>query len=585
MKRFLLILGTISLLLVGCKGKSDEVKFNDKQVEFYSLVDLSSADAQEDYADPAKAKQRAYKGNITFKVLPDYPNVLYLDVPSYANLIAKGLLEGYKVESDALSFTVRYNNQAVFAAAVDPSKQEFGFGGSLRLGPAIDTTTAYGSLMVDMKLDQKYIVNPTQTKNSSSYAAFAKDFPVVYQNNQFLAPLSLYDSAFGATVSGYHIFDTQRVLQIGSTKALEVALGEANGSAANVMASYNNQRGMPKDLRLLEKASLYFLLDNYYGLRIHKGIESMSSYMDTQGFGKSLLVENAKERFYNLNELVAVLDDDHTGIVSMAPWWGDTSDVYHRSSRSQERGALVVSNREAREKALGTIRTDRGVDEQVHYSTSGKTAYFYFDGFIFDQNLYKVENRDKLWKTDSYFYFVHQFEEIVKHGGVERVIIDDSCNGGGTVGIAIKLLALISKNNYGYCDQNTILNGAVGRLACQVDSNLDQKYDEKDVYGDDFEISILTSPNSFSCGNLFPIVAKKEGTAKIIGKKSGGGECVVATTILPSGRGFQHSGTSILCTVNNGVIERNFENGAKPDIEIPYCNFYNIDYLEAELTK
>ena len=238
-----------------------------------------------------------------------------------------------------------------------------------------------------------------------------------------------------------------------------------------------------------------------------------------------------------------------------------------------------------RNNSLSTTPTVYGIDENIHYSTSGKTAYFYFDSFIFDMKQYDPEKTEELWKSDSYFYFVHAFEEIKKHGGVENVIIDDSCNGGGTIGIAIKLLALISKNNVGSVKQYDALSHSLTELTCQIDSNHDGKYDVEDVYGDDFNISILTSPVSFSCGNLLPVFAKYYGDAKIIGQTSGGGECAVENTYLPSGRNIQYSSNTILCNYDGEKIIRGVELGATPDIELPYYQYYDIDTLESAITK
>ena len=122
-------------------------------------------------------------------------------------------------------------------------------------------------------------------------------------------------------------------------------------------------------------------------------------------------------------------------------------------------------------------------------------------------------------------------------------------------------------------------------LKCQVDSNRDGVYDADDVYGDDFKISILTSPVSFSCGNLLPVFAKYKGDAQIIGQTSGGGECAVASTYLPSGKAIQYSSNTILCNYDGKKAVRGVELGATPDVEVPYYQFYDLDVLEAAITK
>ena len=100
-----------------------------------------------------------------------------------------------------------------------------------------------------------------------------------------------------------------------------------------------------------------------------------------------------------------------------------------------------------------------------------------------------------------------------------------------------------------------------------------------------FILSVLTSPVSFSCGNLLPVFAKYKGDAKIIGQTSGGGECAVASSYLPSGRSIQYSSNTILCNYDGKEMVRGVELGATPDIELPYYQFYDVDVLESAIAQ
>ena len=585
----LIVLSTIALASCSAPATSskEKAKLVEKRIDTYSVVDLLNPDVMPLASDPVKWAEHSQKGAMTYYVHSDYPNILYTTFEGYGKLLSSALPSTYQYSFSDNSIIVKDEGaNTVFNAMLDISKMQFQFKGALFLGSiGMDTSAIAGSLLADMKDMTNTLIEPQDGYSTVGYEVFAKDFDLVTEGNTLYAPLALYDSVFGPNVSAYHIYDFERVIQYNSNFALALPLGTADGSIMNKLTAYHAKNGMPHDLRLLDKTFLYQTMEYYYGLRDHRGIASMSQYFSALGYDERLTAENDDERCIAYFDLFAGLEDDHTGVNGLASWFGDKKEHLFRGPRSNERKALKRSLSAQRNSALGTTPTAYGVDETVHYSESGKTAYFYFDGFSFDMNRYDPEKADGLWKTDSYFYFVHAFEEIKKHGGVENVIIDDSCNGGGTLGIAIKLLALISKNNVGSVHQFNALDHSLTKMSCQVDSNHDGKYDADDVYGDDFNISILTSPASFSCGNLFPVFAQYRGDAKIIGQTSGGGECPIATTYMPSGRIIQLSSNEILCDYDGEKLTRGVELGATPDVEVPYYQFYDIDVLESALTK
>ena len=585
----LLVLFTITLSSCTTPAASprEKVKLTEKNIDTYSVVDIMNPDVSPLVQDPVKWAEHSNKGAMTYFIHPNYPNVLYTTFEEYGKLLCSTLPSTYQYSFLNNSITVKDDSGIeIFNTILDIDKMQFKVNGGLSLGSiGMDTSSIAGSLLADMNYKTSTIIESQDKYATISYDVFAKDFDIVTENNIFYAPLALYDSVFGPSVSAYHIYDFERVIQYNSNFALALPLGTVDGSVVNKLTAFHEKNGMPYDLRLLDKASLYQTLEYHYGLRDHRGISSMSKYFSLLGYDERLTAENDDERCIAYFDLFAGLEDDHSGVNGLASWFGDKKEHVFRGQRSNERKMLKNSLVAQRNNALGSTPTNYGIDGNVYYSTSGKTAYFYFDSFIFDFNRYDPEKADELWKTDSYFYFVHAFEEIKKHGGVENVIIDDSCNGGGTLGIAIKLLALISKNNVGSVHQYDANKHSLVELNCQVDSNHDGKYDADDVYGDDFNISILTSPVSFSCGNLFPFFAKYNGDAKIIGQTSGGGECAVGSSYLPSGKAIQFSSNTILCNYDGENVVRGVELGATPDIEMPYYQFYDIDTLESVIIK
>ena len=583
------VLFTIALASCSAPAASskEKVKLVEKKVDTYSVVDIMNPDVSPLVSDPVAWAEHSKKGALTYYVHPDYPNVLYTTFEGYGLLLKSSLPSTYQYSFADNSIVVKNENEkSVFSAILDIGKTQFKISGQLSLGSiGMDASAIAGSLLADMKYLTNTVIEPQDAYSTICYDTFAKDFDLVVEGSTLYAPLALYDSVFGSSVSAYHIYDFDRVIQYNSNFALALPLGTADGSVVNKLTAYHEKNGMPYDLRLLDKASLYQTLEWQYGLRDHRNIASMSQYFSLLGYDERLVDENDDARCIAYFDLFAGLEDDHSGVSGLASWFGEKKEHVFRGARSKEKKMLKDSLVSQRNNALGTTPTNYGIDGNVYYSKSGKTAYFYFDNFTFDPNRYDPAKTDELWKTDSYFYFVHAFEEIKKHGGVENVIIDDSCNSGGTIGIAVKLLALISKNNVGSVHQYNALNRSLVELNCQVDSNHDDKYDADDVYGDDFRISILTSPASFSCGNLLPVFAKYAGNATIIGQTSGGGECAVGTTYLPSGKAIQYSSNTILCNYDGEKAIRGVELGTTPDIEVPYYQFCDIDALESALAK
>ena len=232
-----------------------------------------------------------------------------------------------------------------------------------------------------------------------------------------------------------------------------------------------------------------------------------------------------------------------------------------------------------------SITGDKKAKIDPVYSQDGKTAVVAFDSFEFGSSKDVFNEDDSIKETakehDTFFRLISAFNEIKSKNTVQNVVLDISLNGGGVLGIMLKLLALISKNN----SSQVVLYQEPSTQAViynpHVDINNDGKYDLEDCFGDDFNIYILASDCSFSCGNAFPCAAQLHGDAKIIGQKSGGGECVVSVHYLPNSEYVYHSGN-----IHIGALDKTqkefigFENGATPDIEIEIgANFYSVEYL------
>ena len=123
------------------------------------------------------------------------------------------------------------------------------------------------------------------------------------------------------------------------------------------------------------------------------------------------------------------------------------------------------------------------------------------------------------------------------------------------------------------------MTGAMATAVYNVDLNLDHQYGQEDQGLTTKNVYCLTSPVSFSCGNLVPCVFKNSNQVTIIGRTSGGGSCVVLPMSSACGAGFQISGFMRLAFTKNGSFY-DIDQGAVPDFTISkYMSFYDRERL------
>ena len=120
--------------------------------------------------------------------------------------------------------------------------------------------------------------------------------------------------------------------------------------------------------------------------------------------------------------------------------------------------------------------------------------------------------------------------------------------------------------------------GAVSASSVRCDATRDRVFDERDTVADK-HLFVLTSPYSFSCGNLVPCVFKNSNDVTLIGRASAGGSCVVLPMSTAYGTAFQISGPHRLAFTKNGSFY-DIDQGAAPDIPLMFAeSFYDREAL------
>ena len=340
---------------------------------------------------------------------------------------------------------------------------------------------------------------------------------------------------------------------------------------------------LPAYLAKYNRDSFYYVMDNFYGLGETLGYKSMATFISNTAYSDQMLNSDGRVRAKAYSNICSILNDGHTGFTG-------SSAIDEATAMGMSYDQTLLNDRMALQRMLKERRDEElkkdGKDEtEVRYSTDGKVAYFSFDEFAAVN--YKEEDGkpSDVNTKDTYLYFLKNLKEIKAKGGVEKVVIDDTMNGGGYVGQLCKLLALLSKDNSSKIYYRHRENNTIGCITSKVDTNLDGKIDEQDVtFGNDFKFYILVTSFSFSCGNAFPSYAYDLGLASIIGSKSGGGECVVGGNQLPLGSMVGYSSN-----IHLGFYDEKekafygYESGCSLNKAFS-GNYYNVDVI-ANLIK
>ena len=97
--------------------------------------------------------------------------------------------------------------------------------------------------------------------------------------------------------------------------------------------------------------------------------------------------------------------------------------------------------------------------------------------------------------------------------------------------------------------------------------------------GRGLHVYCLTSPYSFSCGNLVPWALKTDGRVILLGRTTGGGSCIVGFMTTAWGTSMQMSSFYRLSFVKNGAY-CDVDQGVVPDHVIDsYEHYYDREAL------
>ena len=229
-------------------------------------------------------------------------------------------------------------------------------------------------------------------------------------------------------------------------------------------------------------------------------------------------------------------------------------------------------------KGLLSKQREEKFGKGVNYTKVGNTAYCCFNEFMGDFSIWKKYYKGEgpkptidQYPDDWLVILIDALEKAQNDPEVKNFIIDLSTNGGGSSDIVLFITSMICNKADMYWENS--LTGQKMKSTFDVDRNLDGKFDEKDNDVKlNLNIGVLTSPCSFSCGNLLPALLKDYGIC-LLGMRSAGGACCVLFN--PSADGFGYSYSTHRCRLTN-LKGENIDGGIEPDYKLELYDYFDI---------
>ena len=302
-------------------------------------------------------------------------------------------------------------------------------------------------------------------------------------------------------------------------------------------------------------------LDYFYGLKESHNIESFSWVTLNSGLYQRLLDENPAVADAALSDLINLyLDDLHSSFEMVSPMTGFDTEL------PPMRVGFSAKADEFNMERYWNVRGQAFPEGVPSYQEVGNTAFVNFDLFTVapDLDYYSLNLDDPNCVQDTISLILYANRQIRREGSpVKNVVLDLSLNSGGRSDAAVFVTGwFIGQANI------TVVNtfsGAKATGVYRVDTNLDRVFDERDCLLGEYGLYCLTSPESFSAGNLLPWVFKTSGLVTLMGDTSGGGSCEVLPLTTAWGTSFNVSGFRRLSFIKNGSFY-DIDRGIEPDV-------------------
>ena len=336
-------------------------------------------------------------------------------------------------------------------------------------------------------------------------------------------------------------------------------------------------------------------LDFNYGLKAIHGIEAFPDfdhYFFAAGIKNDLKSRNSLTFATALKDVCEFyFGDGHSnyyynslylGVNTEVPMlhvgsWTETSLRNHqyKEARQSHYGDTVPAYEVTSDGKTAIVRFDHftASDKNAEAQIAGRNTLLANSGTLLNSYVDKDEDT---YETMAMISAVN--EKIKDDTKIKNIVLDLSCNGGGTNHAACFVIAWM----LGYCkfDFRNPITGVKWSATYFADVDFNGDYDDRDSVKDK-NLFCIISPNSFSCGNMVPAVLKASDRVTILGTPSSGGTSCVQPSCTADGTIFRYSSKNVMCTVKNGSFY-DIDKGVEPhySINVP-ANFYDKNIIQA----
>lgn len=561
MKKIMVLLLALLMLALGCMAAQAEITLTSAVVPLYVV---SALDQQE----------------ITLYFKDGVTEIPYIDMETAQRLILTVMERkkdtGYALtltEEDGLATFTRENGAT---AEVDFVNGEMGWDDYNRF-----TAQSYSISSLDVLENKGFDeagepwlfsrnTRNTFVRNGESLGIRFEDFfiDLIEQDGKGYMPLQ--------TVSD--LFIAYAYYNIGYNGEAVFLIAEGDLGDMNELYYAVEPRERSEALARFNYVEMCLSLQFNYGLKEAHNIPSFGSLFEMTGMEEELMSPDASEATVALyNVIFGYISDLHTSFYASSPYAGEIPvmpTIYPRSMDRMNQNLVRYM----------TAAMQAFPDELDSYMEIGNTAYITFDKFDgeLDTDYYgALEAGERIEDTIGIIMYAHS--QITRENSpIENVVLDLSMNTGGWADAAIYTIGWF----LGDCTIHSedAITGAQGSITYNVDVNGDRVFDENDTIAHLNRYCII-SPVSFSCGNLVPATFKASGEVTLLGRRSGGGACVVQPLSTADGTLWAISGRQRLSTMSNGALY-DVDQGVDPDVVIDKVeNFYDREALTAYINN
>ena len=362
---------------------------------------------------------------------------------------------------------------------------------------------------------------------------------IIKEEDDVYLPITLLNQLFLADI----YYD----LYFNNDKIFGFDFGEVYGddfekieNKAKLTTSSSNDKNIPQQLKEYQYNFLSFVLDHFYGIK-RADNSSYKTFLST--YYNQLVNSNNDDHYTTMRQIFADLDDLHVShLIDGFYNYTDYVDPTY--------GSRTTKFNNVYDKLEPMYDDDRMYD--VRYTKDGKTTIVPILEFKLDTPADTKEYLDK----------------VKENPNILNVVFDLSLNVGGIVGTAWEIMGFMTDSSFLYYEYNPL-----SKTKSTVEIKSGYPYYNYNYY-------ILTSPITFSSGNMLAGMAKDNNLAKIIGYKTGGGASSIIGLVLPTGGLYIISSNSVY--TNSQFVSTEY--GFGPDFKYPgtdYLKLYDDDYLQS----